>query len=768
MYKKILLLSAILVTIFSAINAQQHKVTFEEKLLIKESKINSSYQEVSLQGLSKNRNEGEPNLPIKYVNIVIPYSSIVSDITITSNKTEIYNLQKPILPTQKDIPIGLTSDVFIKPSQSIYNNSTLFPTNIIEVFHEGYYDHVNHVVTLAICPFEYNPKTNQLIYYKEIDFTVSTKTKKRSSEQFYRNRDNRVQRLYEKALSSLVINPTSISTFQMPVSVKKTRSLSTFPNYEYVIITTDDLEPHFFRFVNWKRRKGIDIGVVTLSYIYSNFSSGDTISGISDNAGSIRQFLYDAYLNGTVYCLLAGDHLTVPIRYGYVYNNTTNSDYIIPCDYYFSDFNGDWNVDGDANYGEWTEDAPDFNPEIFIGRLMCSTKEHIDNWTEKVIIYESNPGNGDYSYLTRAFYTEADQLQRDNCVTTIASSLSFITSDTVFRETYGGVLDHNSANAPEFPTGADVISEFNNNYGLVSFMGHGGPFNVAVATKGHNDGSATKERVYTYESYYPSLTGGSFESMTNQQYPNIYYSISCKNMPFDDLGHASTIKNIGEGYTALFKTGGVAFLGNTRNGWVSTSPGLFQDFAGEISSGITNLGIAEANSIVSCSDRRLKYAHNLIGCPETSMWTAIPSSFTNVTVTESGNNVTINTGGVSDCKICVMSILDNGESYWEVEDSASNHTFSSVVKPYCVTVTKQNYIPYLYNQDVYIQNHTFTESTYISGRNIYVGYDVTNSISYGNVTIKNGANIFFDAEQNFEIKNGFECELGGTFEVIKK
>ena len=40
--------------------------------------------------------------------------------------------------------------------------------------------------------------------------------------------------------------------------------------------------------------------------------------------------------------------------------------------------------------------------------------QDIQNWTEKVIKYEQNPGNGDLSYLTRCFFTQADQMQQGN------------------------------------------------------------------------------------------------------------------------------------------------------------------------------------------------------------------------------------------------------------------------------------------------------------------------------------------------------------------
>jgi hypothetical protein len=55
-----------------------------------------------------------------------------------------------------------------------------------------------------------------------------------------------------------------------------------------------------------------------MEQIKANYST-DNISGITDDAGALRQYLADSYNNGipkTMYALLAGDYTVVPIRYG--------------------------------------------------------------------------------------------------------------------------------------------------------------------------------------------------------------------------------------------------------------------------------------------------------------------------------------------------------------------------------------------------------------------------------------------------------------------
>ena len=137
------------------------------------------------------------------------------------------------------------------------------------------------------------------------------------------------------------------------------------------------------------------------------------VSNIDDDAGKLRAYLKYAYDSGSLrYALLAGDYTVLPIRYGCGDHNYSSTKIVsnnckIPTDIYFSDFNGNWNKDGDDHYGESTHDKVDFYPEIFVGRLLCTSRQEIANYTEKLIRYERNPGNGDYSYLQRPFIVKA-------------------------------------------------------------------------------------------------------------------------------------------------------------------------------------------------------------------------------------------------------------------------------------------------------------------------------------------------------------------------
>ncbi len=144
-------------------------------------------------------------------------------------------------------------------------------------------------------------------------------------------------------------------------------TVTTLPDFEYTVVTNRELAPAFDRLIGWKRQKGYSAGVVCIEDILAcpDFQGGDLVSNIDDDAGKLRAYLKYTYDSGSLrYALLAGDYTVLPIRYGTGRRSITIKDsqnqdssiYVdwpIPSDLYFSDFNGNWNVDGDSLYGEF-------------------------------------------------------------------------------------------------------------------------------------------------------------------------------------------------------------------------------------------------------------------------------------------------------------------------------------------------------------------------------------------------------------------------------
>lgn len=279
--------------------------------------------------------------------------------------------------------------------------------------------------------------------------------------------------------------------------------------------------------MNGKAKKGINIGVVTIEEIKQNYT-GDLIhtgDEIYDDAGKVRQYLYDSYKQGTVWVLLAGDASILPIRSAWTKVNTSNLDYIVPTDLYFADFNGNWDKDHDGKFGEPSEDDVDYLPELFVGRLLCSSPDDVSNWVTKSLKYEKNPGNGDVSYLTRSFMIQADQMQNLHQADSIANHLP-IYQHTIWSENPSG-----SSLNPTFPKGADIIDELNSTkYGIMGWFNHGGTggqqsgvTTLSSGIAGTPSWTLNAEDNFEYHNTEPE-TGDGLDNLTNYEHPFIIYS----------------------------------------------------------------------------------------------------------------------------------------------------------------------------------------------------------------------------------------------------
>lgn len=588
-------------------------------------------------------------------------------------------------------------------------------------------------------------------------------------------------------LKSIVENPndapvaTNAITQTATTSTLKSALITwSVPFYEYVIITSRALKPAFTQFISWKKRKGYNAGIVCIEDILADpAATGDNISSppLNDSAGKLRQYLFAGYSNPSPkikYALLGGDYTIVPIRYGMGYDQAYWKAGLgkIPADLYYSNMNSNWHYQypayTDTTYTGVYYNGFNYAPEIFVGRLLCSSENDIRTWTSKVLTYEQKPGNGDYTYLSKSLFTESDEIGTID----INVLPSIFVTKPVWSE-----QPSDTSQWPYSPKGADVIAELNQHYGLYSNFNHGGPLGFAVATGGLNDCSGRckyfVEAMDTYDS--PDLSqnniqesNNGFDNLTNTNYPTIIYACSCMNMPFDHFKTSPGFWNQAESYLCISGGGGPALLGNTRDGWSSDSKDLETRFFDSISY-FPQLGIAEGKSKIGFNISHgfghwICLTHNLAGCPETPMWTVMPSVFNNVTITENGSNVTVNTNGVVADNICVMSALNNG--FFQRDSIASSATFFSVPKPYYVTITKKNYIPYLYNPSaIYIQNQNISSTAYLNCQTVSAGYNVDPTQTLGNVVIQNGANIVFDCTGDILLDKGFEVQLGAYFEA---
>lgn len=730
---------------------------------------------------------GEPSLPSCYLNFYIPDGRDVEAVTVSKSGKTTYQLSLPLLPVQQPVPtsIDYVDPGFTEPLTAVYSSDAAYPSAMAEVVSEGWMHLVNKIVTVRLTPFEYHPQSGTLDFYSDV--TVSLQLASSSSaapELTAPSMRPGNAAMLAGLVQKVVENPEDVASVPMakaPQCYKMpARSDGDNLGYEYVIVTSEALAPAFEPWVEWKRLKGLDAGIVTMEWIRANYA-GDEISGIYDDAGKLRQFLYESYLDGTVYALLAGDPDVVPVRYAH-----STSDELIT-ELYFSDFNANWDENDNGKYGEFYKGEVDYEEEIYVGRVLCANATEANNWIEKALIYEKNPGLGDHSYLTRAFFTEADQFTSADSEGNVTYSageeigrhLPSFKTIKVLREKYNGIVFPKSPEPPQHPTGPEAISEFNNNHGLVSFMGHGNHCSVAIATESYNKDKAIKERLYSYDNVRSTLCdddplgysdGGSLANMNNPNHPNINYSMSCTNSAYeyksDSTGKYSCFAKYA---TSGYRSGSVAFLGNTKEGYFGEVEPLFCSFCDALYSlETTSLGVVEAISKVGVVTGWDRIVHNLTGCPEMPMWIDTPKQI-NATLDrdEDARRLTV-TLPSADYRLCITEIGGGDNPYRVVASDFTTMNFSGLPTDYTVVITRDGYLPLVYEarNHVKLQNITYNGADRtIKGYTIEAGRDVDPDRAEGDVVIKGNSNITLDAEHSTVIKGGFSVEKGSTLMI---
>lgn len=713
--------------------------------------------------------EGEPNLPALSYWIVIPNDA---KINITVDKGNPIVIGDVVLsPVFKETVSGEGSEFIL--NKEIYSKNSFFPKKLVEC--EDIKKIRNQSCSILwIYPYRYNPIKKELEIYE--DLTISVNFDSNTS------RLNIVDEYTYNYLNRIAINTKDICSIKQ--SSKKTNLAS---NNEFLIICDDELKNAGEKLVLWKNMQGIKSKCISTLEINSMYNA---------SSDSLKRIILKNYISNipntadsTIrYILLLGDVNTIPTNYGiyhpYNYNPACNGcQGKIATDLYY--FDNDSTIDYIADFS--------------YGRLPLKTLNEAIGFVDKLISYESvrndesiyyntilvaaqfqdnnqdsvedarftKTANDVYSYLKGNGYTVNREYFAEPNVYPKYWSNSY-----VFENDTAGIEIPYNLQIPNFQWTADeetISNKINNGAFLVFHRDHG-------TINGWS-------RPYFRNTHVNALQNGS-------KFP-VVFSINCETGWFDtesdefsyssgDCFAEEFIRKSNGGAIGIFAATRASYSRfNDRLAWglmdaiwpdfIEYHHGSFgNSFSYYRMGDVLNYATSYLASKYSTTNTYKKITQELfhyLGDPTMEIWTALPQDFSNVVISETSNGLTVNTG-VPDCTVCVYSLLDNGSSYYEVQEG-QHLSFSEIPKPYMLSIKKHNYIPYFFTQDVYIQNYTFEESAMIVGRNIYVGENVTTAETQGPVIINNGVNVYFKPTENIFFNSGFNVSLGGTFEVMK-
>lgn len=356
---------------------------------------------------------GEPMLPVQTVQVMLPPSTDLSTVKVSLCEVKTSAVEgtwdiKPVPPVSSASSSGEIwpkgAKVVNGYDQNIYRENAYFPKSHIRQISAGG-KRVWNLVDVVISPYQYNPVTKKLrrLEAGSIVVTFSEKAAKggaaTKSDSLYI--DNTSKKL-EKQLKNECVNfdemvreYSDLAKSSAAAGPAIPQGLGPVPSVApgYIIVTTNAIvaaSTQLNNFIISKQNLGFNVYVATESYWGGG--SGDAA------ANNIRSWLklYYLWLNAEYVLLIGNPNPTtgdVPMKMCWPrFNEATYRE--SPSDMFHAELTGNWDLDGDGNFGEFDGDVgpggADRFCELSLGRIpYYGTMTDLDAILAKTVAYEN-------------------------------------------------------------------------------------------------------------------------------------------------------------------------------------------------------------------------------------------------------------------------------------------------------------------------------------------------------------------------------------------
>ena len=404
--------------------------------------------------------------------------------------------------------------------QTTYSSDQSYPKEIGRITGSGTLRKYSYV-SVSICPFNYYPKSKQLEYYESIEVTVSYD----------------ISNDFEKAKTDTIADDKASTIFYNYEDVKELYKSINKPidtlqdSFDYVIITSNELKDIIAssNFINWKSSLGYNIKFVTITDSIITDQPG------VDLAEQIRNFLREYYVSwGIKYVLIVGDYTTVPMRYCSPDSNALAG--TIPTDTYYADLSysdsESWDSNNDGYYGVYTQDEPDFMPEVYVGRIPTSDISRLTYTLDKITSFEQDMGSWKDSALmggAMLFYANEDHNTDITFDVDGARMVDYIEKDLMNGWTVSHYSEYEGLSPSIYPFKPVTEHAFtedwrNGKYAVVNWAAHGAPSSIGRVIWNWDDGDGIPEHDNGELGWGGFLN--TYSSLDND-YPAIVFAVSC-------------------------------------------------------------------------------------------------------------------------------------------------------------------------------------------------------------------------------------------------
>lgn len=645
-----------------------------------------------------------------------------------------------------DKPIPTQWNPTVNYSQAIYPIENI-ECNGIRWLH-GY-----KMVSFLVCPFRYNAASGELFLKQRLTLNLTLHQGNDSREGNEQSIAMSVNEYHLATIKQLVVNGSEAeSLYRIPAVTTLPKSANV--PYDYIIVTNESQKSQYQRIADWKTRKGVRTKVLTTEAIDSLYPN------VTPKAMRIKTAIRDYYQQGARFALLGGDTCVVPAQQCYIHTivaNDTLSKTTVT-DLFYSCFqNMNWDTNGNGVWGE-VEDNVQILPEIALTRVPSEYASHAQIFVDRLLEFEKNPVYDNWNnqilmsgnHLSILFNDDAEFLGDSIYIKYIHPHWN----GSQFK-LYNSMTDYPQGASYEL-NASHLQTELSKGYPFVNMITHGESF------------------CWKLESGYYFDTNAA--SLNNRGY-SIIATSACHTNDFDFSHYHYCLS---EEFLKNPNSGILAYLGSSREG-ISSSLRLMysEEYNGKFFRYLmmgNRYGDAvrlakiemEPNCSTYSSERWIHFALNPLGDPEMPVYLSAPKSFDGIAYSLYNGKLILD-ACADNCRICVMD-ANGGDTFYHVETFNRWVEIDGIQPGYLVCVTKQDYIPWTAtltqtgNNEVYIQNTTYTSDNTIVAKKVHIGSDVTSSLPNGAVTVQSGS-VSIRATDSISINSDFEVKAGASFEA---